>query len=269
MSTSEPYPGTQAVLRAIALLKAFTDEQPELGLADLARLLELNKTTTYRLLTALESEGMVARNPDTEAYRLGSEAIVIGGRALRSNDLRSVSQAELETLAQAVDEATTLEVLIGHEVLILTEVPAGHLVSSNQSIGTRWPAHATSTGQVLLAHLPPPELEAMLRTPLAGYTANTITDPVAFRAGLKEVLDQGYAVVDQELEIGFTAVGAPVRDYEGKVVAAISVNGPTARLTSDRVSEIADLVKAAADRISGQLGFKPTEQGSRGAGRQD
>src|SRR5262245_12218403 len=107
--TNVPYPGTQAVRRAVALLKAFTDEQPEWGLTELARALKLNKTTAYRLLTALEKEGFVARSP-ADAYRLGPEAIALGGRALRSNDLRSVSHAELEWLAQITKETATLEV---------------------------------------------------------------------------------------------------------------------------------------------------------------
>ncbi len=256
MPTQDPYPGTQAVVRAITLLKAFTDEQPELNLADLAQLAGLNKTTTYRLLTALESEGMITRSPDTEAYRLGPETIALGGRALRANDLRLVSRAELEALAEAVDESTSLELLVEQEVLILDEVPGGHLVSPHQSIGTRWPAHATSTGKVLLAYLPPAALESRIEGPLVSLTAKTVTDLGRLAQELACIRQQGYAVVEEELEVGFTAIGAPVRDHNGQVVAAISVNGPTARLTPERIPEVVALVKKAADRISARLGFK-------------
>jgi DNA-binding IclR family transcriptional regulator len=250
MSTHEPYPGTQAVLRAIALLKAFTDEQPELGLADLSRLVGLNKTTAYRLLTALESESMVTRNPDSDAYRLGPEAIVLGGRAIRANDLRSVTQGELQALAQQIGEAATLEVLVDNDVLILNEVPGDRLVSANQSIGTRWPVHATSTGKVLLAHLPSGALETTFKSPLTQLTEQTITDPEILQHELARIRRQGYAVANQELEVGFIAIGAPVRDFNGQVVAAISVNGPSARLTPDRTPEVAKQVKTAANRIS-------------------
>jgi DNA-binding IclR family transcriptional regulator len=256
MSASEPYPGTQAVLRAIALLKTFTDEQPELGLADLSKIVGLNKTTTYRLLTALESEGMVARNAETEAYRLGPAIIALGGRALRVNDLRLVSLSELERLAAAVGEAATLEVLTDRDVLILEEISGTHLVSTNQAIGTRWPAHTTSTGKAILAHLTKAELDEMLRQPIARLTDHTITDPARLRQELARIREQGYAVADQEIEIGFIAIGAPVRNHEGQVVGAISINGPTARLTADRIPEVTRQVKAAADRISGQLGYK-------------
>ena len=259
MSTQEPYPGTQAVLRAIALLKAFTDQQPELGLAELARLVGLNKTTAYRLLTALESEGMIIRPAETEAYRLGPEIIAMGGRALRANDLRSVSRAELQQLAQNVGEAATLEILLDNEVLIVEEIPGGHLVSTNQAVGTRWPAHATSTGKVMLADLPPAALKAVLNQPLVQLTDHTITDPIGLQAELERVRQQGYSVADQEIEIGFMAVGAPLRNHDRAVVAAISVNGPTARLTPDRIAAVSRQVRAAADRISAKLGFRPTE----------
>lgn len=256
MSTQEPYPGTQAVLRALALLKAFTDEQPELGLAELARLVDLNKTTTYRLLTALESEGLITRNPATESYRLGSEMIALGGRALRANDLRAVSRPELEALADTLGESITLETRVDSEVLILDEVPGSHLVSPHQSIGTRWPVHATSTGKVLLAYLPPDSQEAILEQPLVQLTDETVVDPKKLQDELDHIREQGYAVVHQELEIGFTAIGAPIWDHNADVIAALSVNGPTARLTPERVPEVVKLVQAAAARISERLGYR-------------
>jgi DNA-binding IclR family transcriptional regulator len=256
MSSAEPYPGTQAVLRAIALLKAFTDDAPELGLADLARQAGLNKTTTYRLLTALESEGMVARTPAADTFRLGPEAIVLGGRALRANDLRAVSQPALAALARQVGEATTLEVLVDTDVLILLEIPGSHLVSTNQAVGTRWPVYATSTGKAMLAHLPPLSLQAILAAPFTPLTPCTITNPAQLSAELTQIRDQGYALANQEIEIGFMAVGAPLFDHTGQPVAAISVNGPTARLTLERVPTVAALVKTAAAQISEMLGFK-------------
>lgn len=259
MSASQPYPGTQAVLRAIALLKAFSDQQPALSLIELADTAGLNKTTAYRLLTALESEGLVTRNAETDSYCLGAEMIVLGGRALRANDLRAVSHPELETLAQQTGEAASLEVLTGQEVLILDEVPGTYLVSPSQNIGSRWPAHATSTGKVLMADLPEDELQAILRRPLPQLTVATITGPERLHRELAQVRQQGYAVADQELEVGYVAIGAPVWDHDRQVVAAVSINGPSVRLTPERISEIAGLVKATAARISERLGFRPSQ----------
>jgi len=256
MAMPEPYPGTQAVLRAVALLKAFTDAQPERGLTELARAVGLNKTTAYRLLTALESEGMVMRRAGADTYRLGPEAVALGGRAMRSNDLRLASHFELEALAQHTGETATLEVLSGSQVLILDEVPGQHLVGSTQSIGTRWPAHATSTGKALLAHLPDAQRKAILRPPLAKLTAKTITTLAGLRAELARARERGYATAIEEIEAGYVAVGAPVRNHEGRVVAAISIGGPSLRLAANRVAELAAQVRQAADRVSRGLGFK-------------
>jgi DNA-binding IclR family transcriptional regulator len=254
MTRTEPYPGTQTVRRAVALLKAFSDDRPEWGLSDLARAVGLNKTTTYRLLMALESEGMVTRTNQGEAYRLGPAAITLGGRALRASGLRAASHAELVALAQGTNETATLEVLAEGQVLILDEVFGSHVLGNTQSLGTRWPAHATSTGKVLLANLPESQRDAILAGGLPGFTPHTRTAPGPLRAELDQVRRQGYATAVEELEAGFVAVGAPVRDVTRAVVAAISVGGPSLRLPAERLPDIVAQVMAAAARVSGRLG---------------
>ena len=256
MVNRDPYPGAQTVSRAVALLKAFTDAQPEWSASDLARAAGLNKTTTYRLLKALESEGMLARSPATDAFRLGPEIIALGARALRSIDLRALSRPELEALAHQTGETATLEVLAGDQVLILDEVVSRHPLGSAQAIGTRWPAHATSTGKALLAELSEAERRAILRRPLARLTDKTITTLSALRNEFSRIHERGYATAIEELEAGFIAVGAPVRNHEGRVVAAISVGGPSIRLTEDRLADVAGHVKQAARRISEKLGYR-------------
>jgi DNA-binding IclR family transcriptional regulator len=256
MTRVVPYPGTQTVLRAVALLKSFSDARPEWGLSDLARAVGLNKTTTYRLLTALEAEGMITRSAHTEGYRLGPAAIALGGQALRSNGLRAAAHAELVVLARATQETATLEVLAEGQVLILDEVMGTHVLGNVQSLGTRWPAHATSTGKILLAHLPAAECDAILASGLAPFTSHTLTRLPALRRELARARSQGYAVAREELEDGFVAIGAAVRNYAGHVVAAVSVGGPSLRLTADRLPELGRLVMEAGERISRQLGFE-------------
>lgn len=254
-----PYPGTQAILRAISLLKVFTDERPEWGLAELARAAGLNKSTVYRLLTALESEGLVCRIEGGDTYRLGPETIVLGGRAIRANDLGSASRTELEALARQTREAASLEVLVEGEVLILDEAPGSYLVGAAPSIGTRWPAHATSTGKLLLAHLPPAELEPLLQPPLARLTPFTLAEPEALRAELARIREQGYATASEELEAGYVAVSAPVFYHDGRVAAALSLGGPAGRFTPECMPEFVRLLQAAAGRISARLGFRGKE----------
>lgn len=159
-------------------------------------------------------------------------------------------------MAGTTGETATLELLSDDAVLIIDEVYGDRLLSSGPSIGTRWPAHATSTGLAILAHLPSAEVKAHLQTPLRPYTARTITDRRRLDRELALVRGQGYAVADESLEIGFIAIAAPLRNYDGQVVAAISLGGPSIRLTPERIPEIAGMVRAAAERVSARLGYQ-------------
>jgi DNA-binding IclR family transcriptional regulator len=242
------------VQRAVGLLKAFTADRPVQSLPDLAAGAGLNKTTAYRLLSALAHEGLVEQLPELGGYRLGPELLALGSRALGASGLRAASRSELQALAFSTRETATLEVLVGRDVLILDEAVGGHVVGSMPSIGTRWPAHTTSTGKVLLAHLPPAALDDLLGRPLAAVTPRTVTDPAALRRELARVRDRGWALASEELEAGFLAVGAPVRGAGGEVVAAVSVGGPRTRLNQERVKEIIGLLPSVARRISARLG---------------
>jgi IclR family acetate operon transcriptional repressor len=244
------YPGTQAVVRAVRLLKACA-AHPAPRLGDLCRSQGLHKTTAYRLLSALQNEGLLERTED-EAYRLGPEMIAFGNRALGAPQLRDAARRELDALAEATRETATLEVLAGDEVLILDEAMGGRVVGTLPSVGTRWPAHATSTGKVLLAHRSNGHAHPR---PLPAFTARTIVDPAVLARELARVRRRGYAVSAEELENGFVAVGAPVHAADGTVVAAISVGGPRTRLTAPRITEGARLVRTAAARISRTLGY--------------
>lgn len=257
LHVTEIYPGTQAVARAIVLLKAFSDTQPEWSLSELAQATSLNKTTTFRLLAALEAEHLVMRNPLSGGYRLGVECIAIGGAATRANPLRTTSRPVLVTLAEQSGEAATLEALIENYVLVIDEVASSNPMGMTQDVGARLPFHATATGKVLLAARAEAEIEARLAQPLPRLTDQTITDPGRLRIELARVRQEGFAIASGELEPGFVAVAAPVVDRERQVVAAISIGGPGVRLTPDRLPGMAVMVQMAARQISRQLGYWP------------
>ena len=254
--------GTRSVERALEVLRTVGESRTEPGLSELADELGLHKTTVFRLLGALERAEFVVRDDDRQRYQLGPALFRLATQARRATGLHEAARAELEALAHDVGETATLEVLVGDEVLILDEVHGRFLVGGSPEVGMRWPAHATSTGKVLLAAA---EVEGE-RGGTAGRTVSTrgrrlvrlgphtITTRAALERELEKVRRDGYAVGMEELEPGFVAIGAPVRNAHGRTVAAVSVGGPKARLSGARVRTVAARVRKAADRISRRLG---------------
>lgn len=247
--------GTQAINRALALLGHFTDERPQWQVPELATAAGLNRTTTYRILTALEEAGVVVRDNATDLYRLGSELIVWGGRAQRANRLRTAALPTLRQLATEIGETATLELLQGDEVLVIEEVLGEHVLSSAQSVGTRWPINATSTGRAMWAYLPADQQARLLAQPWASFTAHTLHHDAALRAALATVREHGYAIVQEELELGYTAVSAPIFNHEAAVLAALSVGGASVRLVP-RLHALGEQLRGAAVLISYQLGYR-------------
>jgi len=257
--STKPYPGTQSVLRAVALLKCFDNKHPEWSLSTLTRALGLNKTTVFRLLSALESEGLVTRG-SSDNYILGPELVAMAGYALQNIDLRSSARLTLEHLAKSTSETSSLEILSGSEMLIIDEIVGGHLVSGVRSIGTRWPLYGTSTGLAILAAWPSQKRESYLSGELKAITSRTITEPDVLRNLLSQFSSQGFALSDELLEPGLVAIGAPLISFDGRVEAAISVYGPKSRLNEQRIQLVGVQVRDAASDISARLGFRPQQQ---------
>lgn len=268
-------PGTQAVTRALAVLDALAAAGSERSLAALAEATDLDKATALRLLAALEDAEYVARRGAHGDFHLGPALIRLGVLARRATGLHDAARPVLLRLAESTGETATLEVLVGDETLIIDEAHGRFVVGILPEAGTRWPAHATSTGKVLLAaarhdaarHDAGPRARggpraAGTRTPrLAKRTPHTITSRAALARELDAIQARGYAVAQEELEPGFVAIGAPVRDADGTVVAAISIGGPSTRLTRARLARLAAEVCRAADRVSATLGAPPARAG--------
>ncbi len=245
MSETRPPQGAQAALRAVRLLKLFTNERPEMSLAEISKSAGLNKTTTHRLLRALQSESLIDRNAATNAYSLGAGLMALGVQALANSDLRRRVRPLLKTLAKESGETATLEVPVERSMLILDEVTGRHVVAAAGNIGTRWPMHATSTGKAWIAF----EESGMDRITgqLQSLTTKTLTSKEKFQPQLSDIRRRGYAVTVDELEEGFTAVGTVIRGALGDVQGALSIGGPTHRLSATRRAELgASLCRAAA-----------------------
>ena len=247
MIDKAPPQGAQAALRALRLLKLFTPEKPELPLAEISRLAGLNKTTTHRLLQALHSESMLDRNPSNGAYRLGPALMAMGVQALSSNDLRRRARPLLKKLAEETGETATLEVPIDDMMLILDEVTGGHFVGAAGNVGTRWPIHATSTGKALIAF--DEQGVNRLGECLMSLTPRTITERNQLLEQLWEIRRRGFAETVDELEEGFSGVATVVRDGTGQVLGALSICGPTQRLSPGRRASLGATLCSAAEHL--------------------
>ncbi len=254
--------GNQAVRRAISILKTFDDQAPELGVTELGRRLDLHKSTVYRLLSAFEDEGLIARNPDSGRYRLGPELIVLGELVRRHTDVHRVALPFLRDLAEETGETVDLEILSGPNVITIEEIAGRHVVTAAGAIGRPWAAHATSTGKVLLADLPAVRRRQILQRQLKRFTSGTITDSAQVMRELERVERLGYAVSRSELEEHLVAVAAPIRGRYGQAVAAVSLSGPDTRFTRSTLPALIRLCRDTGARISSRLGFaEPARRG--------
>jgi len=237
------------------LLRAFGSSAPELGVSELGRRLNLHKSTVSRLLSTLESEGLLERAPGTEKYRLGPEIARLAGQADHLGDVREVARPFLVELAEVTRETANLAILDGDEVNNVDQVSGAHWVRVGNWVGRRTPLHCVANGKALLAFLPVAQLDRLAAGPLAAFTPLTITRTDTLLASLALVRQQGYAAALGEIEEGLNAVAAPIWDAHGAVAAAISVSGPAYRVTPERVPELGQITREFAQRVSRRLGF--------------
>jgi DNA-binding IclR family transcriptional regulator len=243
----------QSVDRAAAILEILARDG-EAGVTEVARELGVHKSTASRLLAALDRRELVTQDTARGRFRLGVGIVRLAGAAARRLDLVQESRPVCRALAQEVGETVNIAILSGRDALYLDQVAGPAALSPHNWAGQRIPLHATSDGKVLLAYLPPAEIAEHLE-PLQRFTDHTITTGSGLAAALAEVRQHGYATAVEELEAGLTAVAAPVRNAEGRVVASISASGPSFRIPVGRIPALAGSVRRAAAEISRRLGW--------------
>jgi DNA-binding IclR family transcriptional regulator len=245
----------RAVERALQILGCFDDEHPERGVSEIAQEVGLHKATTHRIMTTLLNSGYLERATGEQKYRLGMHLADLGCKVIRRMDVRREALPAMVQLAEKWDETCDLGLFDRGQVFDVEVIPGSHALTVTAAVGQRLPAHCTASGKLFLAHLSPPDLEAVLSRPLAAHTGRSITSPTALRQQLEVIRRQGYGVDDEEFEVGIRAVAAPIRSYTGDVVAAMSLLGPASRITLERVAEIAEALKGAAGGVSRRLGW--------------
>jgi IclR family acetate operon transcriptional repressor len=248
--------------KGLEVIDCFTRRE-NWSLAELTVALGQSKATIFRILHTLEEFGYLSRDPITGRYSLGLRFHTLGSAAVRQEQLRWQALPPLQDLAKATGETTHVGILYDGAAICVQAVEGTHLVRMHAFVGKRTPAHASALGKVLLAHLPEAEVEAYLSgRVLEPLTPHTVVDPARLRQTLYLIRTQGYAVDNEEIEIGLRCLGAPITDHSGRPCASVAISAPSARMQSERIVELIPMVKLTATRISRMLG-SPTMHGDR------
>ena len=244
----------QSVDRAISILQVIA-QTGAAGVTEISNALGVHKSTVGRLLSTLESRGLVEQSANRGRYRLGFGVVQLAAGVTKKYDLSVVSRPICQHLAETVGETVNVAVNEGHSVVSVEQVIGAATVTTVNWVGQRTPMHATSAGKVFLANLTPQELKSVLAKGLQRYTDHTIVDTSVLLNQLESVRELGYAQALEEHEVGLAAVAAPIRSLEGNVIAALTVSGPTFRINADSIpSVVPHLLSAAAD-ISERNGY--------------
>jgi IclR family pca regulon transcriptional regulator len=222
--------------RGIAVIQVFSREHPALTLSEVARLTGITRATARRILLTLEKLGHV--HSDGKLFSLTPRVLSLGWAYLASLNLPELAQPLMENLVERTKESCSMATLDPPDIVYVARVPTRRIMTVTLAVGARLPAHATSMGRVLLAGLPDDELERFLdETPLERFTDGTITDPNDLRLAVLETRDRGWALVDQELEVGLRSLAAPITRSHLGTVAAINVSAATHRVSIEDFHE--------------------------------
>lgn len=247
-----------AVTRALDILELFLEGDGTLSAPEVTRRLQLPRTTVHELLTTLAARSYLVQIPDqTGRYRLGVRAYQLGSRYAEQLDLAAEGQQVAREVAETCDETVHVAVLEDTDVIYIAKVDSTHAVRMVSAAGRKLPAHCTSVGKMLLASLPPAELESRLADrELVAMTQNSITQPQALLAALADIRERGVAAEHRESNPDVSCVAAPVRDSAGNVVAALSISVPMIRWSEQREQELAELAAKGAGDLSERLGHR-------------
>jgi len=257
----------RSLVRAFRILESFQVGEGR-SISDISQEMEIPKSTVYEILTTLAGQGVLQRDETGNRFQLGIKLIELGSRARHTFPLNRVAAVPLKALSEAFNETVYLTVLDRDQVFYVDCYESTKALRTFSTIGDRAPLYCTAVGKAILAFQPAEEIRRTLSaSPLVRYTSNTITDVEELLEELRRTAERGYSVDDMEHEADVRCVGAPLRDAEGRVFAAISVSGPAQRVTPQREAETAALVVRTAGDISKSLGYRSPAAVASGSGQ--
>jgi IclR family pca regulon transcriptional regulator len=243
----------QSLDRGLAVIRAFGPDRERLSLSEVARTTGLTRAAARRFLLTLVKLGYV--RSDGREFSLRPRVLELGYAYLSGLAMPEIAAPHLEELVARLRESSSISVLDGHYIVYVARVPTKRIMTVAISVGTRFPAHATSMGRVLLAGMAEPDFERYLaEADFEAFTGRTVTDPAELRRIVRKVAEQGYAIVDQELEEGLRAIAAPIRGPNGDVTAAINVSAHASRISeAAMLSDLLPALLATAAAIESDL----------------
>ncbi|BCJ87600.1 IclR family transcriptional regulator [Effusibacillus dendaii] len=249
-------PIIQAVERALRILDLFDQRDTELKITEISDRMGLHKSTVHSLLKTLQAHGYIDQNQENGKYRLGLKLIERGNFVIHSLDIRTVTKKYLLDLSEKTGLTVHLVILDGKEGVYIDKVEGISGIVMYSRIGRRVPVHSSAVGKVLVAFKEAEELEKFLD----GYvyfsqTENTITNRSDFLKELQKVRELGYAIDNQENELGVYCMAVPIRDHTGQVAAAVSMSTPVTGIANEKTDHLLSLLKQMADKVSQQLGY--------------
>jgi DNA-binding IclR family transcriptional regulator len=250
-----------SIIRASNILRCFSGEKTHFKISQIAHQLQLDRSTTYRILLSLEKCGFVEKDKKTGEYSLGVATFETGNIYLRRMDFIQISKPIMAGLALEVQETVHLAVLSDTEIVYVDKVDSPRTLGVMSKIGQRAPVYCTGLGKVLLAHQPNDELSRIVQQiKLKPFTRNTISSKKKLVEELRKIRKQGYALDQKEYEQDVECIGAPIRNHLGHTIAAISISGPQRKINTPQEKQfIGHVVKAAAS-VSSKMGYmKNTE----------
>jgi IclR family pca regulon transcriptional regulator len=250
-SVASERPGTlQGLERGLAVIQAFTHETPSMTLSEVARRTDISRATARRILLTLEALGFV--RSDGRRFSLSPRVLSLGWAYLSSLNLWEIAQPFMEDLSAEVQETCSATTLDLPDIVFVARVPSRRILMMSLGVGSRLPAYATAMGRVLLAGLTDEQIaEHVAATPLEALTHRTTTDPARLRAIVSAVREQGFSLVDEELELGLRSLSVPLRSADGRTLAALNLCAATARVSVEEMhSRFLPAMECTAGAIS-------------------
>lgn len=245
------------ISRAFRVIEYMAEQQDWVSLRAMSRELKMNEASLFRVLGSLKSLGYVRQDPQNSQYQLTLKIAGISAQLLGYVKLREISHPFLQGLTSSTNETTHLAILDGQEFVYIDKVDNTQAMEMRSRIGQRGMLHSTAAGKAILAHYPKSKLPAIIeRLDFKLLTKHTLTDPGEFQEHLLQIRENGYALDNEENEIGIRCIGAPLFNHTGGVAGALSISGWTISMTPERMPELATELLQTCEEISYELGYR-------------